>query len=59
MNTEPKRNLPAYIKINAIMDYTEGKMAKRAIADTDETKLLPELGAESNSSVTTTWCAWS
>lgn len=33
MNTEPKRNLPAYIKINAIMDYTEGKMAKRAIAE--------------------------
>ena len=33
MNKDPKRDLPAYIKINAIMDYTEGKMAKRAIAE--------------------------
>ena len=33
MNKDPKRNLPVYIKINAIMDYTEGKMAKRAIAE--------------------------
>lgn len=33
MQKDPKKNLPAYIKINAIMDYTEGKMAKRAIAE--------------------------
>ena len=32
MQKDPKKNVPAYIKINAIMDYTEGKMAKRAIA---------------------------
>lgn len=31
-NKDPKKNLPAYIKINAILDYTEGKMAKKAIA---------------------------
>lgn len=33
MQKEPKKNLPAYIKINAIMDYTEGKMAKRTISE--------------------------
>jgi len=32
MQKDPKKNFPAYIKINAIMDYTEGKMAKRAVA---------------------------
>jgi len=30
---ESKKHLPAYIKMHAIMDYTEGKMAKRAIAE--------------------------
>lgn len=33
MKHNQKRNLPAYIKIRAIIDYTEGKMAKRAIAE--------------------------
>ena len=33
MAKESKKNLPAYIKMHAVMDYTEGKMAKRAIAE--------------------------
>jgi transposase-like protein len=33
MRVNPKKNLPAYVKINAIMDYFDGKMAKRAIAE--------------------------
>jgi transposase-like protein len=33
MTKESRKNLPAYIKMHAIMDYTEGKMAKRAIAE--------------------------
>jgi len=33
MKKNPKKNLPAYIKIRAIIDYTEGKLAKKAIAE--------------------------
>jgi hypothetical protein len=35
------------------------KKGARMSAGADETRLLPGLGAESNFSVTTTWCAWS